>query len=126
MPNPPSTPPPSPLAVALLCRCPRCGKGHLYRGAFTLTPRASCEACGLDYAFVDSGDGPAVFAIFLLGFLALGGALVAEFKFGAPVWVHVLLWGLLLPLFALWLLRTLKAVLTAQQWKHQAGEGRLG
>ena len=37
--------------------------------------RDKCERCGLDYRFIDTGDGPAVFAIFILGFLVLGGAL---------------------------------------------------
>ena len=41
----------------LACRCPRCGKGKLYDGFLTLRP--GCEACGLDYAFIDAGDGPA-------------------------------------------------------------------
>ena len=45
-----------------------------------LVLRETCDRCGLDYAFADSGDGPAVFAIFILGFLVLGGALLAEFK----------------------------------------------
>jgi uncharacterized protein (DUF983 family) len=42
----------------IACRCPRCGRGKLYSGFLTLRP--NCEACGLDYAFIDSGDGPAV------------------------------------------------------------------
>ena len=48
-----------------------------------------------------------------------------EFKFGPPVWVHVVLWGLLTPLLAFVLLRVLKAMLIALQYKHKAEEGRL-
>jgi uncharacterized protein (DUF983 family) len=80
----------------------------------------------LSYASADSGDGPAVFAIFILGFVVLGGALLVEFRLGPPVWVHVVLWGVLTPLLAFGLLRTLKGLLVALQYKHQAGEGRLG
>jgi uncharacterized protein (DUF983 family) len=79
----------------------------------------------LSYAFADSGDGPAVLAIFVLGFLVLGGALLVEFRLEPPVWVHVVLWGVLTPLLALGLLRVLKASLIALQYKHSAGEGRL-
>jgi len=25
----------------------------------------NCEACGLDYAFIDAGDGPAIFIIMM-------------------------------------------------------------
>jgi uncharacterized protein (DUF983 family) len=119
-----TTTPPSPFVAGLKARCPRCGQGPLFRSGLVL--REKCERCGLSYAFADSGDGPAVFAIFILGFLVLGGALLVEFRLGPPIWVHVVLWGLLTPLLALILLRLLKATLIALQYKHQAGEGRLG
>jgi uncharacterized protein (DUF983 family) len=115
--------PPSVLAVGLKARCPRCGQGPLFRSGLILRDR--CERCGLSYAFADSGDGPAVFAIFILGFVVLGGALWVEFRLEPPVWVHVVLWGLLTPLLAIALLRVLKATLIALQYKHKAGEGRL-
>jgi len=115
--------PVSPLVAGLKCRCPRCGEGKLFSGLLNLRER--CDRCGLGYAFVDTGDGPAVFAIFILGFLCLGGALIAEFKFGVPWWVHVLLWGVLTPIFAVFLLRFLKATLIALQFKNKAEEGRL-
>ena len=110
------------LAAGLKGRCPRCGQGALFRRGLVL--REKCDSCGLSYAFADSGDGPAVFAIFILGFLILGGALLVEFKLGPPVWVHVLLWGILTPLLAFFLLRILKATLIALQFKHKAEQGR--
>jgi uncharacterized protein (DUF983 family) len=119
MAEPTSTP--SPFAAGLKARCPRCGEGALFRSGLTL--RETCERCGLSYAFADSGDGPAVFAIFILGFLVLGGALLVEFRLEPPVWVHVVLWGVLTPLLAFVLLRVLKAMLIALQYKHKAGEG---
>jgi uncharacterized protein (DUF983 family) len=115
--------PTSVLAAGLKGRCPRCGRGALFRNGLGLRER--CENCGLSYAFADSGDGPAVFAIFILGFLILGGALLVEFKIGPPVWVHVVLWGIATPLLAFFLLRVLKATLIALQYKHKAEEGRL-
>jgi uncharacterized protein (DUF983 family) len=114
----------SPVAAGLKGRCPRCGTGALFRSGLAL--REKCERCGLSYAFADSGDGPAVFAIFILGALVLGGALLVEFRIGPPIWVHVVLWGVLTPLLAFVLLRVLKATLIALQYKHRAGEGRLG
>lgn len=113
----------SPLVAGLLARCPRCGKGALFRNGLMLRP--SCESCKLDYGFIDTGDGPAIFAIFILGFLVLGLALLVEFRYGPPVWVHAVLWGVLTPLFAVGLLRFLKAILIALQWTHKAEEGRL-
>lgn len=113
----------APLYAGLACKCPRCGKGPLFVQALNMRER--CPNCGLDYKFVDTGDGPAVFAIFILGFLCVGGALIAEFKFGVGWQTHVLLWGILTPLIAVLLLRFLKATLIALQFKHKAEEGRL-
>ncbi|MGD9803191.1 MAG: DUF983 domain-containing protein [Hyphomicrobiaceae bacterium] len=114
--------PASPFVAGLACRCPRCGKGRLFKGLFSLALAEKCEVCGLDYAFVDSGDGPAIFAILILGFLVLGGALIAEFKFGVPVWGHIVLWGVLTPTLAIGLLRVLKATLAALQLHYKARE----
>jgi uncharacterized protein (DUF983 family) len=113
----------SPIFASLLARCPRCGKGPLFKNVLEL--REGCAGCGLSYRFIDTGDGPAVFAIFILGFLVLGLALYVEFTYEPPVWVHVVLWGALTPLIALILLRFLKAGLIALQFKHQAEEGRI-
>ena len=73
----------------LACKCPRCGKGKLYAGFLDLRP--NCEACGLDYAFIDSGDGPAVFIIMIAGAIVVGCALIVEVKYQPPFWVHAVL-----------------------------------
>ena len=57
----------------IACRCPRCGRGKLYGGFLDLRP--NCESCGLDYAFIDSGDGPAIFIIMLAGAVVVAAAL---------------------------------------------------
>lgn len=112
------------LVAGLKARCPRCGQGALFRQGLVL--REKCDRCGLGYAFADSGDGPAVFAIFILGFLVLAGALLLEFRVGPPVWVHIALWGVVTPALAFALLRVLKATLIALQFRHKAEEGRFG
>jgi uncharacterized protein (DUF983 family) len=114
----------SALAAGLKGRCPRCGDGALFRAGLALRDR--CDRCGLSYTFADSGDGPAVFGVLILGFLVLGGALLVEFKAQPPLWVHALLWGVVTPLAGYFLLRILKATLIALQFKHKAGEGQLG
>ena len=104
-------------------RCPSCGKGSLFSGYLALAPR--CDACGLDYNFADSGDGPAVFVILVAGFLIVGGALIAEILYSPPYWLHALLWGTLAGLLPLVLLRSFKGVLIAIQFRHKAEEGKL-
>lgn len=115
-------PPLSPVLTGLTCRCPRCGKGKLFQGFLDIRPR--CEACDLDYGFIDAGDGPAVFVIFLAGFIVVGSALVVEFKYAPPFWVHALLWGPLILAVTLLPLRPMKGLMIALQYHHKAAEGR--
>jgi uncharacterized protein (DUF983 family) len=113
----------SPVLAGLRGGCPRCAKGALFRRGLVLRDR--CSGCDLDFHFVDTGDGPAIFAIFILGFLVLGMAVIAEFKFGAPIWFHVVAWGLLTPLLAIGLLRGLKGLLIALQYRNKAEQAQL-
>jgi uncharacterized protein (DUF983 family) len=114
---------PSPFVAGLTCRCPRCGKGKLFQGFLALRPR--CENCGLDYAFVDAGDGPAVFIILFAGFVVVGAALVVEVLYQPAYWVHALLWGPLILVVTLLPLRSMKGLLIALQFHHKAAEGQL-
>src|SRR5215472_849991 len=119
----PVSPQVSPYVAGLACRCPRCGKGKLYAGFLTLAPR--CEACGLDYSFMDSGDGPAIFVIMIAGAIVVTAALITEVKYQPPFWVHAVLWLPLTLLVTLWPLRAVKSLLIALQFHHKAAEGRL-
>jgi uncharacterized protein (DUF983 family) len=111
-----------PIWTGLACRCPRCGRGRLFQGFLSLRPR--CEACGLDFAFADSGDGPAVFVILLAGFVVVGCALVVEVLYQPPFWLHALLWGPLILATTLLPLRPMKGLMIALQYHHKAAEGR--
>ena len=113
----------SPYVAGLTARCPRCGQGKLFAGFLTVRPR--CTACGLDYSFADAGDGPAVFVMFIAGFIVVGTALVVEIKYAPPLWVHALLWVPLILLVTLAPLRLIKGLLIALQYHHDAAEGRL-
>jgi uncharacterized protein (DUF983 family) len=114
---------PNPILTGLAGRCPRCGKGRMFAGFIRLKP--VCEACGLDYAFADAGDGPAVFVIMIAGFVVVGSALVVEMRYAPPLWVHAALWLPLILLTTLVPLRGIKGVLIALQFHHKAAEGRL-
>jgi uncharacterized protein (DUF983 family) len=114
---------PNPILAGLAARCPRCGKGKMFSGFIGLKP--ACEACGLDYSFVDAGDGPAVFVILIAGFIVVGAALVVETLYQPPFWVHAALWLPLIVITTLVPLRAMKGVLIALQYHHKAAEGRL-
>ena len=113
---------PSVVLASLLARCPRCGRGPLFRGFLTVAP--ACSVCGLDYSRLEAGDGPAVFVILIVGAIVAGGALLTEVWFQPPYWVHAVIWGPAVVILSLGLLRPLKAGLIVLQYKHRAEEGR--
>jgi uncharacterized protein (DUF983 family) len=114
---------PPAVSTGLRGRCPRCGRGHLVKGFLSLKPR--CGVCGLDYAFADSGDGPAFFVMSLVGFIVVALAMWVEFAYEPPLWVHMALWAPLTIVLSLALVRPFKGVLIALQFQHRAAEGRL-
>lgn len=108
------------LHAALACRCPRCGRGRLFRGV--LTVRDSCESCGLDLSGHDTGDGAQVGVILVLGAIVVGLAFWVEFRFMPPLWLHAILWpAITLPL-AILMMRPAKAALVALQYQHRRNE----
>ncbi|MEZ5774527.1 MAG: DUF983 domain-containing protein [Hyphomicrobiaceae bacterium] len=118
----PRTPIP-PVRAGLTGKCPSCGEGHLFSGFLDIADR--CDVCGEDFGGVNSGDGPAVFAIMIIGFIVVGAALVVELRYEPPLWVHLALWFPLTAALVLGLLRPMKGVLAAMQIHHKAQEGRL-
>jgi uncharacterized protein (DUF983 family) len=107
----------------LACKCPRCGKGKLFAGFLDLRP--ACGQCGLDYDFIDAGDGPAIFIIMIAGAIVVAAALIVEVKYQPPLWLHAVLWLPLILATTLLPLRSMKALLIALQFHHKAAPGRL-
>lgn len=103
--------------TGLASRCPACGRGRLFQGYLVVRP--TCEQCGLDYAEVDTGDGPAVFIILVVGFLIVGAALIVEVTYQPPYWLHLVVWLPLTLSASLGLLRPLKAIMIALAYHHK-------
>jgi uncharacterized protein (DUF983 family) len=112
----------NPLLAGARGRCPNCGEGHLFEGFLKVSPR--CEACGYDLAKADSGDGPAVFVILIAGFLVAFGALYTELAFNPPVWVTLIIWMPATLVISLVLLRPMKGLMLAAQFRNKASEAR--
>jgi len=118
-----TAPKPSPYGAALLCRCPRCGKGALYSSYIKLAQR--CDVCGLELAAFDIGDGAAIFVMFLVGFVAVPLILMMELHYSPPLWVHLVVDTLLIVGMSWYSLPRVKALLVAAIFANKAAEGRL-
>jgi len=114
---------PSIVQASLLGRCPRCGQGKLFNGYLAIAP--ACTACGQDFTAFDVGDGAASLVILVVGAIVVGLALVVEFTYQPPLWVHAILWTPLIVILTFGFLRVIKSALLVLQYRHKAGEGRL-
>ena len=112
----------NPLLAGLLGRCPNCGQGRLFRGFLGIVP--SCHSCGFELGHSDSGDGPAVFVIIIVGFIAVFGALIMEVAVNPPIWVLFAIWLPLAAVLCLGLLRPLKGLMIAAQIRNKASQHR--
>ena len=115
--------PVSPIKAGLGCKCPKCGKGKLYDGFLEFAKK--CSVCGLDYSDFDSGDGPAVFIILILGFFTVGMALFVEVNFQPPLWLHAIIWAPIIIGGSIGMLRPAKGLIIAMQYLYNAREGKL-
>ncbi len=111
----------SAFKAGVACRWPRCGQGPLFAGYLRVAN--ACTHCGLSFSRHDSGDGPAVLVVFIVGFIVVPMTLFAELARAAPLWLHMVVGIPVILGLSLYLLRPVKGVLIALQFKHDAGEG---
>jgi len=111
------------IVRGLACKCPRCGRGRLFKGFLDVAP--ACGTCGLDYGFTDAGDGPAIFIILIAGFIVVFIALIIEVKYEPPYWLEALISVPMVLAATLLPLRSTKSLLISLQHHHKASEGRL-
>lgn len=111
---------PSAWEAGLKLRCPQCGQGELYRGYLKF--RDTCRVCGADFKAADSGDGPAVFVILIVGAIVAPLLIILQYGLDLPGWLALTITMVAAVVLCLALLPPFKAVLFALQWKHKARE----
>jgi uncharacterized protein (DUF983 family) len=110
----------APFVAGVLGRCPNCSEGPLFTGFLKVAPR--CTRCGFDLTRADSGDGPAVFVIFIAGFIAAFGILFTEIAYRPPLWVEAVIWLPVAAILCVALLQPLKGLMIAAQFANKASE----
>lgn len=112
----------NPFLAGALGRCPVCGRGALFKTFLGLAE--TCTACGFPLGRSESGDGPAVFVILIVGFIAVFGLLVTFVALRPPIWLLLATWAPLSGLLCLALLRPVKGLMVAAQIRNNASEHR--
>lgn len=80
----------------------------------------ACPGCGLDLRAHDSGDGPAIILIFIVGALSVFGAIMLEIAATPPYWLHVVIWPIFVFGLTLLFLRPLKAKFIGIQYRRRS------
>jgi uncharacterized protein (DUF983 family) len=117
--NPQSTDRPMRQALlrGLLCRCPNCGRGKLFRAFLKVADE--CPACGEDFRHQQADDAPAYFVILIVGHIVVPLALTMEVAFAPPSWLQFAIWIPITIGLCVGILQPFKGAIVAWQWAHR-------
>ena len=99
------------------CCCPDCGEGSVFCSFLQIKDR--CDCCKLKLSDHDSGDGPIFFAMLILNIFIVALAIVVEIKFKPALWIHISLWGPLIIILSLILIKYLKVLFLFLHFKYR-------
>jgi len=104
------------IGNGVMCRCPNCGKGKLFRSYLKIND--TCSECGEKLISARADDFPPYIAIFIVGHVLVGWMLHAEMS--GPVDPMFYVWtmipaAILLPLI---MLPSIKGAVVGLQWAN--------
>ncbi len=104
------------IGNGVMCRCPNCGKGKLFRSYLKIND--TCSECGEKLSSARADDFPPYIAIFIVGHLLIGWMLHAEMS--GPVDPMLYVWtiipaAIVLPLI---MLPSIKGAVVGLQWAN--------
>jgi uncharacterized protein (DUF983 family) len=97
-------------------RCPRCGRGRMFRAFLEVADR--CPACDEALHHHRADDAPAYFVILIVGHLVLPLALIVEIAYSPPYWLHAAIWLPFTAGLAVGLLQPIKGAIVGWQWAN--------
>lgn len=109
------------LKQSLKNGCPKCGEPNIFPHRLTLDVKGNCASCGFKISNHDSGDGPAVFLVFILGFLLTPLALLADHLYIIPLWAHAIIWTIAAVGICIFTMQPLKTYVITLNYKHRRG-----
>jgi uncharacterized protein (DUF983 family) len=95
-------------------RCPRCGKGKLFRAFLKVDDH--CSECGLDFTPHRADDLPAYLVIVIVGHIVVPTALWIETNYSPAVWLQLSIYLPFTFIASLLLLQPVKCAVIGLQW----------
>lgn len=97
-----------------MLRCPKCGKGKLFRAFLKVAD--TCPHCGEELFHHQADDAPPYFTILIVGHIVVPLMLAVELEYLPPIWIHVAIWPTLTLGLSLLLLPRIKGAVVGLQW----------
>ena len=97
--------------------CPECKKGKIFKNFLEI--KEKCEFCKLKLSDHDCGDGPMFFAILILSIFIVSLAIITDIYFSPPLWVHIIVWGIIIILLSIILIKYLKLLFLVLHYKYR-------
>jgi uncharacterized protein (DUF983 family) len=98
----------------LLCRCPACGSGKLFKSF--LKPVDNCAACGEAMHHHRSDDLPPYLTIVVVGHVIIGGYMMTDMVWPMPLWLTFTIWTPITLLATLLVIQPIKGGVIGLQW----------
>jgi uncharacterized protein (DUF983 family) len=98
----------------LLCRCPACGSGKLFRSF--LKPVDNCAACGEAMHHHRSDDLPPYLTIVIIGHVIIAGYMMTDMVWPMPLWLTFAIWTPITLLATLLVIQPIKGGVIGLQW----------
>lgn len=105
------------IGRGMLCRCPSCGKGKLFRAYLKVND--ACPVCGEQLHHHRADDLPPYIAIFIVGHVLVGTMLHLEMSTPAHPWVYLLTMVPIALLLPPALLPSIKGAVVGLQWAQR-------
>lgn len=102
------------IGRGLLCRCPNCGKGHMFRAFLKVAD--TCDNCGEELHHHRADDAPPYFTMFIVGHIVVPLVLVVERTWHPSLWLHFVLWTIVTLGLTFALMPAVKGAIVGLQW----------
>ncbi len=98
----------------LMCRCPKCGRGKMFRAYLKVVD--NCNVCGEALYHHQADDAPPYMVIVVVGHIVVPLLVIVEDVFRPAIWLHLSIFMPLTLLLSLALLPPIKGALVGLQW----------
>lgn len=105
------------ISRGLLCRCPKCGEGKLFKGY--LTSVQACAVCGEVLSVHRADDLPPYLTVFIVGHVVVALFMATDETVALSMWTHLAIFLPLTLAMSLALLRPLKGATIGLQWSKR-------